>query len=424
MISLSIPVPAIRGEFGPSLQTFQTQILPRDVVHVLGHDPRSTNWSRLTKEYREIYEYLQRKTSKGRREGTAFYIEDRIDANTDMPGAFPAIALGMVKPPRFEPAKDGCGFPKEVGILQLDLSEDNKRILLDGLARLTGALDFETKTGKTNVFTFPLTIYAPSEKHGELTLLDLGQLFHDFNFLQTPVSTNHAIALDQSDIYGKLASALAKEEIILRYGGVELRAATLGSKSTALVVQRVLLRFVRGACEGRRYQESDAAHAANPNLTRQNLRTVQAKIRSFLEALEANMGKQRFEDRDSLHLTAPGWQVLGLVFHDIEYRVKPELDDAEKAGVIAKLTSIDWSRYNPDWVPMLGEGEIDKDGNAIVDAGGRNRVALSRAGRTTIASLMKYVREKTGLDKLVVEQESTTEDIPAGQGEEELVEAR
>ena len=110
-------------------------------------------------EYREIYEFLQRKTSKGRREGTAFYIEDRIDGSTDMPGAFPAIAIGMVRPPKFESAKEGCGLAKEVGILQLDLSESNKRILLDGLARLTGALDFETKTGKTELFSFPLTIY-------------------------------------------------------------------------------------------------------------------------------------------------------------------------------------------------------------------------------------------------------------------------
>lgn len=423
MLSLSIPVPAIRGEFGPSLQTFQTQILPRDVVHVLGHDPRSNNWSRLTQDYREIYEYLQRRTTKGRREGTAFYIEDRIDNSADMPGAFPAIAIGMVKAPKFESAKEGCGLPKEVGILQLDLSESNKRILLDGLARLTGALDFESKTGKTELFSFPLTIYAPSERHGELSLLELGQLFHDFNFLQTPVSTNHAIALDQSDIYGKLTNALAKEQVITKYGGVELRAASLGSKSTAFVVQRVLLRFVRGACEGRRYQESDAARPNNPNLTRPNMRVVQTKLRAFLEGLDSRMGDQRFKDRDSLHLTAPGWQVLGLVFHDMEYKVQDELAPTEKDAIMEKLGEIDWSRYNPDWVPMLGEAELDRDGKPVLDSKGRGRVALSRAGRTTIASLLKYVREKTGLDKLIVPDQQGEETEPA-ETEEELAEAR
>jgi hypothetical protein len=328
----------------------------------------------------------------------------------------------MVKPPKFEAAKEGCGLPKEVGILQLDLSESNKRILLDGLARLTGALDFEARTGKTELFSFPLTIYAPSDRHGELGLLELGQLFHDFNFLQTPVSTNHAIALDQSDIYGKLTNALAKEQVIIKYGGVELRAASLGSKSTAFVVQRVLLRFVRGACEGRRYQESDAARPASPNLTRQSMRTIQTKMREFLEGLESRMGENRFKDRDSLHLTAPGWQVLGLVFHDMEYKVQTELGPVEKGSIIDKLADIDWSRYNPDWVPMLGEAEIDRDGKPVVDAKGQGRVALSRAGRTTIASLLKYVREKTGLDKLIVPDqpgdESESDEV------EEVLEAR
>jgi hypothetical protein len=424
MISLNIPVPAIRGEFGPSLQSFQTQILPSDLIHVLGHDPRSANWGRLAKEYRDIYEYLQRKTSKSRRESTAFYIEDRIDSNSSLPGAFPAITLGMVKPPRFEPAKAECGFPKEVGVLMLDLSEDNKRILLDGLARLTGALEFEERTGKKNLFSFPLTIFAPTDKHGELTLLQLGQLFYDLNFLQAAISTNHAIALDQSDIYGKLASALAQDGVIKMYGGVELRAASLGNKSTALVVQRVLLRFVRGACEGRRYQESDSAHVTNPNLTRQSLRSIQAKIGTFLQGIESAMGSDRFGDRDSLHLTAPGWQVLGLVFHDVEFRVKPELSEAERAEIVSKLAAIDWSRSNPDWFPMLGEAETDKEGAPVLDSQGRKRVALSRAGRTTIASLLKYVREKTGLDKLV--EHETAPDEAALEFEEvkELTEAR
>jgi hypothetical protein len=224
--SLSIPVPAIRGEFGPALQTFQTQILPRDVIHVLGHDPRGANWARLSKDYRQIYEYLQRKTTKGRREGTAYYIEDRIDGVGEMPRAFPAIAIGIIKPPRFESAKDICGLHKDVGTLQLDLSEANKRILLDGLARLTGALDYEARSSKSELFTFPLTSYAPSDKHGELSVQEPGQLLPDFNFLQTPVSTNHAIALDQSDLYGKLANNLSKDDVIAKNGGA-LRARCL-----------------------------------------------------------------------------------------------------------------------------------------------------------------------------------------------------
>ncbi len=76
--SLSIPIPAVRGFFGHDLETFQTQIRPDQIVQILGHDPRSLNWKNLPSELRLMYEYLQRATSKDRREGTAEYRNRRI----------------------------------------------------------------------------------------------------------------------------------------------------------------------------------------------------------------------------------------------------------------------------------------------------------------------------------------------------------
>jgi hypothetical protein len=127
------------------------------------------------------------------------------------------------------------------------------------------------------------------------------------------------------------------------------------------------------------------------------------------------MGDKRFTDRDSLHLTAPGWQVLGLIFHDLEYGIRQELSEPKKQAVLDKMAAIDWSRHNQDWVPMLGEAELDRDGNPVLNAAGNKRVALSRAGRTTIAILLKYVREKTGLDVLVGQEPEAeeTENIQA-----------
>ena len=55
---------------------------------------------------------------------------------------------------------------------------------------------------------------------------------------------------------------------------------------------------------------------------------------------------------------------------------------------------------------MLGEAERDSvTEEEIIDSTGRRRVALSRAGRTTIAVLHKYVREKTGIDQHLLEEE-------------------
>ena len=53
---------------------------------------------------------------------------------------------------------------------------------------------------------------------------------------------------------------------------------------------------------------------------------------------------------------------------------------------------------------MIGEPERDKVTQQFVtDADGRSKVALSRAGRTTVAAMLQYVREKCGLDELLAE---------------------
>jgi hypothetical protein len=133
-------------------------------------------------------------------------------------------------------------------------------------------------------------------------------------------------------------------------------------------------------------QESDSTGVANPNLTRETFNQLRGEITSFFGELASRMGEDRWKNRDSLHLTAPGWQVMGLIFYDIMYNVRESLDTNARSKVLDRLARLDWSRYNPDWIPRLGEPEKDEQGNAILKDG-RQRVALSRAGRTTIAAL-------------------------------------
>jgi hypothetical protein len=401
---LSIPIGAVKGFFGRELTTFQTQIRPDQVVQILSHDPRSKNWKNLPLDLRTMYEYLQRKTSRDRRESTAEYIEQRLAPEAITIGAFPAICVGMVRPGTFRPivTDDESSPLAAVGTLHLELSDSNRRIILDGLARVTGALEVLERSDRDrrvgDWFSFPVTIYAPTRE--AITLEQLGQLFHDFNFLQTPVSANQAIALDKSDLYIQLTNVLGRSETLKRYGGMEERAASLGTKSTAIVVQRVLLRFVRGATEGRRFQESNLSRTETPNLNPTNFRDVERKLEEFISTFANRMGVDRFKDRDSLHLSAPGWQVLGLVFHDIHFRLGAAPRQYE--DLLDRLSQIDWSRYNSDWIGMVGEPERHPvTQQVITDERGRQRVALSRAGRTTIAAMLKYVREKSGLSELL-----------------------
>ena len=108
----------------------------------------------------------------------------------------------------------------------------------------------------------------PMEGQSPLSLQEMQQLFHDFNFKVTAVPERVAIALDHSDLYIGLANRLGGSEPISNHGGMEYKAASLGKKSTAVVVQQNMLRFVRGAVEGENALESTAnAEMKSPNLT-------------------------------------------------------------------------------------------------------------------------------------------------------------
>lgn len=405
-VNLKLPVPALRGFFGDRLATYVTQAKPNDLISLLGHDPRSKNWRNLPEDTRSIYEFLQRKTAKSRRDSIGGYIDERMSEDALVIGAFPSVSIAFREPLEFHQMENNGG----VGKLMVDVSPSAVRILLDGLGRVTGALDLreEGKGDLLNRFVFPVTIYAPRPGEKPLSYKEMGQLFHDMNFRVQPVSKNHAIALDTSDIYIAVANRLAESPVIVDNGGVAERAASLGKKSTELVVQTVLVRFLRGAAEGRRFQESNLSTAPNPNLTRESRTHVLASVEAFLTEFAKQMG-DRFKSRDSLHLTSPGWQALGVLHHDVRFKLSMPDD---QANMVARMAAdIDWSRFNPDWIPMLGQPEIDKvTGEEVVDATGRPRVSITGSGRYNVQKILDYLRSKTGVAEALKEVGADVDD--------------
>ena len=397
ILNLKTPVPCIQGTFGDRLVTYTTQVSPKQIMNLLGHDPRSKNWKRLPDDLRQVYEYLQRKTDKNRRESIAAYIEERLGPDSIAIGAFPSISIAFQQPIEFQPY--GQSIQSAVGNLMVDISPSAVRVLIDGLGRVTGALDLadEGNDSILDCFQFPITIYAPKPGGKPLSWKEMGQLFHDFNFRVQPVSKQLAIALDTSDIYIALAGKLAECSFIANNGGVAERSASLGSKSTNLIVQTLLVRTVRGACEGRKFQESDLASIDEPNLKKDTFNGLLSSIDTFFNRFASKMGPERFTDRQSLHLTSPGWQALGVLHHDVVFKLK--LDAVEQSKVIDRISAIDWSRFNPEWLSFgIGHPEVDKKtGSPIVDGNGRQKVALTGAGRTNTQKLLDYMREKAGI---------------------------
>jgi DNA-sulfur modification-associated len=366
-----------------------------------------------------MYKKLQRKTAKGRWTGTKRYIEERIAPGAFVLGAFPAIAIGTVTPLRFVHYADkypNIGIPRGIGELEFDLSAMSTRVLLDGMARVAGALDLldERKGDIANSFAFPVTIYAPTERNGRVTVEELGQLFHDFNFLAEPVSKAHALDLDQSNIYLQLVNALGRAPVIVENGGVEHRAASLGKKSTALVAKQVLLRFVLGAIDGPAAQERLRDSGVDGALTRANLLSMRDQVEDYLINIANRMG-ERFKDHEMLHLTAPGWNALGVVFHDLNFILQHKLSDEQRSAIYDGIANIDWSRWNQDFIGYLGDAAVESGGlevkrgpgraqpidpstlKEVVDADGRKKLGTIYGGRRATTGLIQYIRLKSGL---------------------------
>jgi hypothetical protein len=189
-------------------------------------------------------------------------------------------------------------------LMHFDLSARNHRIVVDGLGRISAALeivdvsqnpefDEELRNELQKIlkgFCIPVTFYAPKPGDKPLNQDEMAQLFHDFNFKVVPVPARVAIALDTSDIYIRLTDRVAQSDAIAKHGGMEKRAASLGKKSTALVVQQTLYRFVRGATEGERFQESNREFTGDaPVLTAKSFEDELDKLSRFLGALASNM---------------------------------------------------------------------------------------------------------------------------------------
>lgn len=407
--SHKLPVPCIMNRAGDYLRAYSTFCRPSEITTLLGHDPRSKKWKDLPDRLRQLYQDYQRKTKPARAETIYEYIGSRMAPEATMPGAFPSLSIGLTSPPTFEPLSARAGITispgvtisDNIGTLYLDLGMSQQRMLLDGLARVTGALDYIDEGRNIDEwFTFNVTIFAPSPEKGCLSPQELGQLFYDFNYKVSRVSPTQALELDMASPYSKITDWLKDQPVIRDHGGMQQSGASLGTKSTALVVRRVLLGFVTIAAEGER-----ALHGAknedirNPQTNADNLRDTQERIAKFLASFADKMGPERFRDENSIHLTRTGWEAIGMIAHDVMWNSDTRPQDVER--VTEALAAVDWSRTNRDWFGKIGGAWVDKDGNPKLDAQGREQVVISGGkGDRGLKLLITYLRRRTGSKKV------------------------
>ncbi len=388
---LTIRIAAVQGAYGHRLATYSTQIAPRSLEAFLGHDPRSRYWKKLDPELEQIYLQLQRNTTNERLRAIQSYIRKRFSQLAVILGAFPAISVAVKRHLRFDSFDDGN--VQGAGTLHLDMSKSNGRIVLDGLARVSGVIELvelandealsaeERKTVNDLIdqFTLPLVIFAPRQKDKPLDVKELRQLFADFNFKQTSISPTMAMNYDSSDVYVEATRRLADCAVIKSNGGMETKSASLGAKSTALVVLQHLVRFVRGGAEGDSFAETktnvDKAEGQR-RLSEDSLGEFVTRADRFLSGIAEVLGSARFADtKNSIHLTGPGWGALGAIFYDLD----ATLDIEDIAAMGRKLGELDWSRNAGFWSDVMREKEVrGKMALTFIGGGYESRQAIRR----------------------------------------------
>ena len=399
-------LPAIKCSQSVHAAAFQTAMTVHDLVPYLlnGHDPRSQNWKNLPSDVREMYEKLQRKTSKGRRTEMRNYILRRMAPNSYWIGAIPPIVVGLQLGQTFEAAnEDGDGL----GHVRVKTRLDKPNILLDGLGRITGFLDvmydpeLEEETRKwAGEAVIPVMLLTPPKPDASLSLEQLGQVFHDMNVLSTPVGKGQAVDLDRSDLYIQTVNKVGELSIIALNGGCDPRSISISAKSGAWTTKTVLLKAVRAAAEGpgshvdHIRDQLETPFLSGPKQMLTVIERFEDGLTTMLEAVDG--GKVPHEN--TVLRTATWWVAFGLILHDLHRAYDGATVSQEKREVLLRrIGAIDWGLGNPDFA-FLGSSVEDKaTGKKPTDSMGREMINRFFGGSKAYYNLAAYVRDKIGL---------------------------
>ncbi len=397
-------LPAIRCSQSVHACAYQTAMTVHDLVPYLlnGHDPRSQNWKTLPAPVRDMYEKLQRKTTKARRTDMRNYILRRMAPKSYWIGAIPPIVVGMQLGQRFEPeGDDGLGH------LRVNTRLDRPNILLDGLGRITGFLDVmydEDLTDEVRRWAgeavIPVMLLTPLTGEDELGLEELGQIFHDMNVLSAPVTRGQAVDLDRSDRYIQTTNKVALLSVIVENGGCDHRAVTISKKSSVWTTKTVLLKSVRAASEGPgSHVDHIREQPNNPFLAGQaEMNEIVDRFDHGLRTMLSAMADGKAPIHNTFLRTASWWVAFGLVLHDLHQSYDGQTISVERRDILLRrIGAIDWSLGNPDFGFLGTSVEEKATGIKPRDEEGREMLNRFFGGQKAYYNLAAYTREKIGL---------------------------
>lgn len=405
-----LKLPVTRCDANDKLAYYQTSVQVKDIVPYIlgGQDPRSSNWSRLAPVVQNLYEKLQRKTTKSRREEVERYISNRMAPNALWVGAFPPIVIGVPPPQDFRPHDDQDNY-ENIGLLRLTNDLNYPNVVIDGLGRLSGLIEISLDKDADPVirdwaskFLVPVLLITGNNGH-TLTVEEMGQLFYDFNVLGTPVSKGHAIDLDVSDPYIIVSGKVGELKVVRRFGGMEDRATTIGKG--VWTTKSILLKCVRSAAEGPgAWVDHVRDSIANPWMDTEARKTeVIERLDVVLTALTEPFEADGFLPQYTLLRTPVWWTAIGLITHDLYRNYQGgHFTEEMREAFLHRLAKIDWSLGNPEFA-FLGAPVADRDRKTgelkpiPTDSQGRPVITRFHGGSKAYFNLAAFLRRKIGL---------------------------
>lgn len=395
------------GRSPTGFSKIHVEMMPTDLMKMIGYDPRTIQApprrgqqdpQNVSQDLIDLVRQVQRSIDNTKVAEMVEYLYEAI-SNNKYADWSELDVVTAAKPDMSKYEQTNCVyFPAAA-----------EYFITDGQHRFCAAMDFVRRYPEyANKFTQAVAISVlPQDRLGEWA----GQSFHDKNYLRTQVKMTKALAVDWRDPHNVLAKALHDHRVIKNGGGVNEQKDALAATAKEFATHAMLYRFTRAFCEGRRglYKGS----VKNPNLVPESFETWKAQLFEYMDELNRLLPHWSMVPGRELYLfrASSALQGLGVVGHDLYTKISDVKTRREMMTRIGEQ-QLDWRRTNTrDWESVIGDKVVVDDRK-----GGTIESITPRASRQAIDGTIKFLRERSGLNEILLELA-----MKAGQEPEDIV---
>jgi hypothetical protein len=383
------------GKSPSGFPKIHVELLPQDLVHLIGYDPRAIQESSRKRKKTDslpmnvahsvvvLHQNVQRSIDQSRVDAMVDYLVNALTNEQFADWSEIDIVTNAIP--------DMSSYEKD-HVIRMPSSANY--FVTDGQHRFTALLDFMQKYPElAQRFTQAVSISVlPPDRMFEFA----GQAVHDKNYLHAPVKVAKALSADTRDAHNRLAKELHEHPVIKEAGGVNYTRDTLPPDSREFTTHSVLYKFVRGFVEGRK--GLDRGTIDNPFL-QANFEAIKADLFEYVNSLagcfpswKTYPGREKFLSRSSAAM-----QALGVLGRDLYFYIE---DANVRQAALAKVSEkkLNWLKTNTEvWESVIGT--INKKGQIS-----------PASSHQAVDSTIKFLRDKSGLSiKIKAQQEAEKE---------------